>query len=69
MEALDFDDNRLSDVTQVDDGFAHGVARDAGELKQAVEQAPHVLRRLDDALKIGGGLFVELFAERIQDDL
>ena len=53
---------------QVDDGFAHDVARDASELKQAVEQVTHVLGCFDHALKIGGGLFVEL-AEGIQDDL
>jgi hypothetical protein len=69
IEAPDFGDNRLSDVTQVDDGFAHDVARDASELKQAIEQATHVLSRFDDALKISGGLFVELLAEGIQDDL
>ena len=68
MEVSDFGDNRLGDAAQVDGGFAHDVARDASELKQAVEQATHVLGRLDHALKIGGGLFVELLAEGIQDD-
>ena len=69
MEASESGDNTLCDVTQVDDGFSHGVARDASELKQAVEQATHVLGCFDYALKIGGRLFVELFAERIQNDL
>jgi len=69
MEAPDFGDNRLRDVTHVDDGFAHDVTRDASELKQAVEQATHVLGRFDHALEIGRGLFVELLAEGVEDDL
>jgi len=69
MEAPDFCDNRLCDVTQVDNGFAHDVARYASELKQAIEQATHVLGCFDHALKIGGGLFVELLAEGVEDDL
>ena len=69
MEAPEFDDNTLCDVAEVDDGFAHDVARDASELKQAVEQVTHVLGCLDDALKIGGGLFVEFFAQGVENDL
>ena len=69
MEAPDFGDDTLCHVTQVDNGFAHDVARDASELKQAVEQVTHVLGCFDYALKIGGRLFVELFAEGIQDNL
>jgi hypothetical protein len=68
MEASEFRDHTLRDVAQVDDGFVHDVAGDARELKQAVEQTTHVVGCLDDALKIGGGLFVELLAEGIKDD-
>jgi len=68
MEAPEFGDNALCDVAEVDDGFAHDVACDASELKEAVEQATHVLGRLDHALKIGGGLFVEFFAKGVQND-
>ena len=69
MEAPEFGDDTLCDVTQIDDGFAHDVACDASELKQAVEQGAHVLGCFDDALKIGGRLFVELFAKGVEDDL
>ena len=68
MEAPEFGDNTLCDVAEVDGSFAHDVAGDASELEQAVEQAAHVLGCFDDALKIGGGLFVEFLAEGIQDD-
>jgi hypothetical protein len=69
IQAPDFRDHALRQVTDVDKDLVQDMPCYASELQQAVQQQAHFLAGFDDALKTGGGLIVDFLADRFQDNL